>query len=255
MGTWTVAPALNRLLADANARWPDRLRGRDGTIGDANHFGDIEEGDRAHGEHVPTDNRGVYWDDAVVRARDIDVRRPDGSQFGDELVQLLVADGKVRERIAYIIHKGVIYSRVRDWAPAPNSGHEDWVHVSLRNNSSSRADASTVAAAAADVTPWFGLSDVGGVEFDMQWPDCAPFEEMAWYEVSTPAGLKARTAPRIAPETELRRDGKLVTVNQGYEIRAYGAAFRDGIWWIMAKEFCYAACGTDGKPYVKKRSA
>ena len=34
---WTLAPALKQLMAEVNARWPNRDRTTDGTIGDYKH--------------------------------------------------------------------------------------------------------------------------------------------------------------------------------------------------------------------------
>lgn len=245
---YSIAPALYSLRAAIDLLEPNRIKTTDGFIGDSAHFGDVEEGEKPGGEHVPTDARGYYRKDGVVRAGDYDVRRPDGTQFGDELVKRLIEDGKLRDRIAYIIHKGLIYSRTRDWVPAQNSGHGHWVHVSLRNNTSSRADVITVNAAAADTSPWWEDEE----EVSMEWPSCMPFPQGTRLVVATASGIKARTAPLIDPSTELRRNGKLVTVAQGYPLRVEACAFVDGIWWVRGGQYWYALTRTDGTMYWRK---
>lgn len=244
---WSVAPSLLSLRTAINELEPDRLKSTDGFIGDAAHFGDVEPGEKPSGEHVPTDAQGYYRENGVVRAGDYDVRRPDGSQFGDKLVELLIADGKANDRIAYIIHKAKIYSRVRNWAPAASSGHGHWVHVSIRNNTSSRADVATVNAAAADTSPWWPDEE----EVDMDWPSCVPVKMGDRLKVATPAGLQARTRPSLDEDARLVRDGKRVTVAEGYGLRVTRVAFGDGIWWA-GDTFWYALTRPDGTLYWKR---
>ncbi len=248
---WSVAPALLQLYDEINGRWPDRRRSTDGFIGDAAHFGGVEVGEKPGGEHVPTDDRGYYRENGVVRAGDFDTRRPDGSEFGDELVQLLIADGKRRDRLAYVIYEGTIWSRNNNWRPARNSGHDHWVHASLRNEVSSGGNTTPadVAAAAIDTARWFAEEEI-----DMEWPTCLPFKENTRLAVATAAGLKARTAPKIDPSTELRRDGRLITVAQGYAVRVKACAFADDIWWISAGHYWYGLTRPDGSLYFKKAS-
>lgn len=223
--SWSVAPALNVLLEDANARWPDRRKSTDGTIGDAAHHGGVKEGQKPGGEHVPTDRNGYYRKNGVVRARDIDCRLPDGTEFGDELVQLLIADGKARDRLAYVIFEGTIYSRNNSWRPGRNSGHDHWVHVSLRNETSSSGNTTPddVDAAAADTAHWFKSTD-----------DVPPFKIGDWTRVTTEAGLRARYTPAL--------NGKIrTTVAKGYRVHVSETKLVAGRWWVRGDTYWFAA--------------
>lgn len=91
-------------------------------------------------------------------------------------------------------------------------------------------------------------------KISVKWPSCAPFKEGDKLKVSTPAGLRARTAPRIHESTLLIRNGESVTVDQNYPITVRSMTFSDGIWIVRSEEFYYAACDENGKPYLTKRS-
>lgn len=243
-GSWTVAQPLLGLRDAINKKWPNRLKSTDGFIGDAAHFGGVKVGQKPGGEHVPTDEFGYYRTNGVVRAGDYDVRRPDGSEFGNELVALLIADGKKHKRIAYIIYEGKIYSRNSGWLPRANSGHAHWVHVSFLNEVSSGGSVSPsdVLAAAANTAPWF----VEEGEVEMSWPKCMPFSEGQWLEVSTAAGLKARYGP--GTDAEVR-----TTVAKGYRVKVKAAAFVDDIWWVRGGTYWYGVGNADGsRMYLKK---
>lgn len=212
--TWSKAPALVALLEEVKKRWPNRSTALDGFIGDEAHFGGIKPGEKAGGEHIPTDAKGIYRKSGVVRALDIDVRGISST----ELLELLLADARNNDRIAYVIHKAVIYSRVRDFRPKANSGHQTHIHVSLRNNASSTATAAEVNAAAADTSPWL--------------TGPAPFRLGQKLEVATPAGLNAR----YEPGGEIR-----TTVAQGYKVTVRAQTHADGRWWVQGATYWYAA--------------
>lgn len=214
--SWTKAPSLVALLEEVKDRWPNRSTALDGFIGDAAHFDGIKAGQRAGGEHIPTDAKGIYRKNGVVRALDIDVR----GASSQTLLDLLLADARDNDRIAYVIHKAVIYSRVRGFAPKSNSGHQTHIHVSLRNNASSRATVDEVDAAAADTSAWL--------------TGPAPFKVGEWLEVATTAGLRARYGPGL--------DGKIrTTVAQGYRVKVYEQRHVDGMWWARGSVYWYAS--------------
>lgn len=140
---WTLAPALAALRAEVNARWPNRSKDSDGTIGDTAHAA-------RDSEHNP-DARDV------VRAIDITAAGIDPTA----LVNAAVGDSRVH----YVIYNRKIYSRTTNWTPAAYSGanpHTKHVHISLRNRTSESADWTTVERAAADTSSW-GLDKTAGI--------------------------------------------------------------------------------------------
>jgi len=125
---WYVAPALDTLRDELNARHPGRDRSSDGAIGDPAHAA-------RKSDHNPDPKTGV------VRARDFDV---DGIDVG-ALVAELLAD----PRVAFVIYDRRIAKRVPGgfrWEPYhginPHTGH---VHVSVRIGTQYEND----------TTPWF----------------------------------------------------------------------------------------------------
>lgn len=133
---WTLAPALATLRAEVNARWPNRSKAYDGTIGDTAHQARISE-------HNP-DALGV------VRAIDLDINGVNVQQ----LLNAVIRD----DRVHYVIHNRLIYSRTNGWKARNYTGasaHTRHVHISLRNRTSEKATPATVAAAAADTSSWF----------------------------------------------------------------------------------------------------
>ena len=113
---WYVAPALDTLRDELNARHPGRDRSSDGAIGDPSH-------QARKSDHNPDWTAG-----GVVRARDFDV---DGIDV-DALVAELLSD----DRVAFVIFNRRIATRVPGgfrWDPYsginPHTGH---VHVSVR---------------------------------------------------------------------------------------------------------------------------
>ncbi len=120
--TWRVAKALIALRAEINARWPNRDKRTDGTIGDANHCGPGKSSD-----HCPNPA-------GVVRALDID---SDGIPAGwlAEHVRKRGKDGDPRLRNGgYVIFNRRIASEVQGWIWRTYTGsspHTDHVHFSV----------------------------------------------------------------------------------------------------------------------------
>lgn len=117
-----LAPSLAQLRSEIDAAWPRRDRSSDGWIGDAAHAS-------RRSDHNPN-ARGS------VNALDID---KDGIPV-DALRALLCADSRVN----YVIFNRVIYSRVRDFHPAPYKGanpHDKHLHVSILQTRTAERDA------------------------------------------------------------------------------------------------------------------
>lgn len=116
--TWYVAPSLQQLLREVNARWPGRDRTSDGSVGDTSH-------QARRSDHNPDPDSG-----GVVRARDFD---RDGID-----PMLLVRVACTDPRTNYVIFNRVIYTRANGFRPAPYGGtnpHTGHVHVSIRHGS------------------------------------------------------------------------------------------------------------------------
>jgi hypothetical protein len=122
---WYLAESLVALRSELDKRWPDRDRKSDGSVGDVSHQARVSD-------HNPDWRAG-----GVVRAIDID---KDGIDAPSVLSQLITDS-----RVEYVIHMRKIYSRIRNYAPAPYSGinaHMEHIHVSLRHNKLAETDTS-----------------------------------------------------------------------------------------------------------------
>ena len=106
---WTLAPALKQLMAEVNARWPNRDRTTDGTIGDYKHS-------LTTSEHNPYDEYGEKDPDGVVRAVDID---KDGIHV-PTLLNATIGDSRVH----YVIYNKIIYSCHYGWRARPYHGED-----------------------------------------------------------------------------------------------------------------------------------
>lgn len=139
--SWTVAPALKKLIDETNAKWPDRSKKSDGTIGDKAH-------QSRKSEHNP-DEKGR------ILAADITLIGVDREAWLDDVIG--------DSRVHYVINEGRIYSRTHNWVSRPYNGsnpHKGYAHVSLRNKVSENASEAVVAKAANDTSAWF--SGAGG---------------------------------------------------------------------------------------------
>lgn len=99
--SWRIASALVQLRAEVDARWPDRDRRSDGTIGDANHRN--RRSDHNPWVHPP--------DGGVVTAWDV----TSSGGVADAVVELLVASRD--PRVKYVIRNRRILSG--DGGPSP----------------------------------------------------------------------------------------------------------------------------------------
>ena len=116
MPDYYEAPCLDVLEAELNKAHPDRDRRSDGWIGDASHAA------------RPSDHNPDWADGGVVRARDIDKDGP----YMPGLLRLLIADNRTN----YVIWRGYIYSRIRNFRPVKYNGvngHFEHIHLSIRH--------------------------------------------------------------------------------------------------------------------------
>ena len=125
MTSWFLAPALERLRHEIDARWPNRSKASDGTIGDTSH-------QARKSEHNP--NRDPHDDvpDGAVTAMDITATDP---ALRDALLHTLIGDN----RVWYVINRGKIWSRTHQWRERAYHGanpHNHHIHVSLRQTTS-----------------------------------------------------------------------------------------------------------------------
>lgn len=119
MADYFEAPALDVIEAELNAEHPNRDKRSDGWIGDAAHSA------RPSGHNPAWNAAGRAR--GVVRARDIDKDGPDL----ERLLRLAIKD----VRTDYVIWRGQIWSRVRNFAPLPYkgvNGHFEHMHLQIR---------------------------------------------------------------------------------------------------------------------------
>lgn len=133
--TWWLAPSLDKLGQEIDARWPKRNKASDGTRGDGRHAA-------KKSDHNPDPTSKPP---GIVRARDIThdpVRGVDCNEFVPWLIERCRRG--VETRVWYVIWNGQIWSRTTDWRPRPEEGHEHHAHISIRRTP----------AAEGDVSPW-----------------------------------------------------------------------------------------------------
>lgn len=111
--SWYLAPALDRLRDEVNAKWPNRSKASDGTIGDASHSARTSD-------HNPNARGSVNAMDITKSGIDTDV---------------LIAAAKKHPSVRYIIHNRRIMNRdIGNFRSRPYSGsnpHTQHVHISL----------------------------------------------------------------------------------------------------------------------------
>jgi hypothetical protein len=127
--SWRVATSLLVLRAEIDAKWPNRDRRSDGTIGDAAH---ISEGQAS--DHNPWIVDGGI---GVVRALDIDVDGIDAAWYSEHVRQLGAAGDHRLTDHGYVIFNRRIASGTGGWGWRAYTGpspHTDHVHVSVARN-------------------------------------------------------------------------------------------------------------------------
>lgn len=110
---WHVAPSLVRLRNEINARWPNRDRTSDGSIGDAAHAA-------SKSDHNPNGRQSV-------NAIDIDKDGIDALRVVNQAIKHSATN--------YIIFNRNIWSRSRGFKPVAYNGnnpHTMHIHVSIR---------------------------------------------------------------------------------------------------------------------------
>jgi murein DD-endopeptidase MepM/ murein hydrolase activator NlpD len=140
---WHASPSLLSLRAEVDARWPNRDKSSDGTIGDYAHSTSMSE-------HNPVGHRFGPQHGTVgavhaidITAKGIDVRQVLDAVIGDK-------------RVWYVIHAGSIWSKTYNWAQRGYNGsnpHDTHIHVSLAAD-----DQASAIANEKDQSPW--LEDV-----------------------------------------------------------------------------------------------
>jgi hypothetical protein len=154
MAGWIVSPSLLALRGSFDARFPNRDRASDGTIGDAAH----REGVSGHNPDDTPGSRSEYVDAdgvAEVRALDVDadLRDSRGATMWD-VVDAIRRDTVARRRLRYIIFARQICSRNNGWVWAPYSGDNDHTkHAHFSGDPDTEADGS----------PWPVVLNLGGV--------------------------------------------------------------------------------------------
>lgn len=131
---WDLTVGLKTLRAQVNARWPNRDKASDGTIGDAAHQAEAASG------HNPDDTVGSRpeWDgdsDTLqeVRAWDMDSDLGEAGTTAQMLVDHLRALPGLSSHVRYMIYNRKIYHSSSNFAPAPYSGasaHTEHIHFS-----------------------------------------------------------------------------------------------------------------------------
>lgn len=111
--SWYLAPALDRLRDEVNAKWPNRSKASDGTIGDAAHSSRTSD-------HNPNARGSVNAIDITASGIDTDT---------------LIAAAKKHPSVRYIIFNRRIMNRdIGNFRSRPYSGsnpHTQHVHISL----------------------------------------------------------------------------------------------------------------------------
>jgi hypothetical protein len=141
---WRLARSLETLRASVNARWPNRDKASDGTIGDAAHAAKSSD----HNPWVVVAGVGV------VRALDIDVTGIDAGWYAEQLRLLGAAgDHRLTPGGYVIFNRRITTASFAGWAAYTGSNpHTGHVHVSV----------TTKAAGFDDPAPWTFLRAAPG---------------------------------------------------------------------------------------------
>lgn len=148
--SWRVAPCLDQLLKEINAKWPNRSKVSDGSIGDPAHSARVSDHNPANG---------------IVHARDFTNDPDHGANM--RLVWNAILARK-DPRVKYMIFEGKIMSGPAGpspWIPRTydgNNGHYHHIHVSCRYGGTYEND----------VREWLGASKE-------DWFDMASKQELA----------------------------------------------------------------------------
>lgn len=109
---WYLAPSLANLRDEVNAKWPNRSKVSDGTIGDAAHSSRTSQ-------HNPNERGSVNAIDITNDGIDVDY---------------LIACAMRHPSTWYVISRGFIYSRTYGFTKRPFTGsnpHNHHVHISI----------------------------------------------------------------------------------------------------------------------------
>ncbi|WP_052459593.1 hypothetical protein [Tessaracoccus massiliensis] len=186
--SWHLAPSLVRLRSEINARWPNRDKRSDGTIGDAAHSA-------RKSDHNPN-SRGS------VNAFDLDEDGPDMKL----VLNRLIGD----PRVNYVIYERIIYSRSRNWIPRAYTGsnpHDKHLHVSILQTRTAEQD----------TRPWGIASAVSSAPKPTPKPAPAP----------TTGGLTMSDAAAIKSDTEYIRNQLRAIADGTYSRAALNARNAD----------------------------
>lgn len=118
---WHLAPSLAQLRSEVNARWPNRSKASDGTIGDPAHAA-------RKSDHNPNSRGSVNAID--ITAKGIDTGA-------------LITAAKRHPSVRYIIHNRRIMNRdIGAFKPRPYTGHPhtQHVHISIYQRASAEND-------------------------------------------------------------------------------------------------------------------
>lgn len=131
MSNWDLTEGLKNLRAQVNARFPNRDKKSDGTIGDAAHQAETSG-------HNPDDTSGSRpeWDgdadaNAEVRAWDMDSDLGEPGASAQDVVDHLRGLAGLSSVIRYMIYRRKIYRASNDWAAETYSGasaHTEHIH-------------------------------------------------------------------------------------------------------------------------------
>ncbi len=136
---WHTAPSLVKLRSEINARWPNRSRSSDGTIGDARHAQTTNSHNPVGTATGPSNGTRGAVHAMDITASGIDVNAVLAAVIGDS-------------RVWYVIHAGKIWSRTYGWAQRTQYGdpHNSHIHINLREDSQAAA-----VAAETSTRSWF----------------------------------------------------------------------------------------------------